>query len=138
MSGRGDAAGIALGAWLALFRVVLGLALVVGGGLAFGSNTEPLMPLPLGIGSALIELLCGLAITVGMSTRYFVAAAALQLAAGLALTWVRSRVSPIDVPNTGWLVVCLAVVGAFGAGPLSVDRHRPRWLPLLLLKLKDR
>jgi uncharacterized membrane protein YphA (DoxX/SURF4 family) len=143
VSARAAAAGIALSIWLLFFRAVAGLSCVVDAAFSLGlvwwapANPERLMPMPLNFASALVQLLAGLLLAVGISTRFVVAVLAVQLAFGVGLEWLHTGAHPWEVPNFNWLAVTLAVLGAAGPGTFSVDAWKPRLLPKLLVRLRE-
>ncbi|MFT3841240.1 MAG: hypothetical protein QM723_29890 [Myxococcaceae bacterium] len=143
MSARSIGFSVAVSVWLLIIRVVVGLSCSVDGALALGvlpwtpANDSRLMVSPLEPVSAVIGLFVGLLITVGISTRFFVAVIAAQVAIGVGLLWLQTRASPLAQPNLGWLAFCLAVTGIFGPGLFSVDAWKPRLLPKLLLRLRS-
>ncbi len=130
--------------WLTLFRICLGLGCAVDGASKLGwippapsaTAADDLQPSPLGPVSAVIEIIAGLFVFIGLRTRTACLVLTAHYALGLLVLKLRDPAALAQRHVTCWDFMLMVILLAIGPGALSVDNFWPDLLPRLFRRRK--
>jgi uncharacterized membrane protein YphA (DoxX/SURF4 family) len=130
--------------WVTLFRLLLGVVSAIDGLEKLGWMTPSpssaaageLQPSPLGPLSALIELVAGLFVLVGLRCRTACLVLGVHLALGLLVAKLRNSASLANYPQAGAVAFFVVLLLITGPNLLSIDYFWPDLLPRLFSRTR--